>query len=1061
MCIQLYNGYIFVICLETMPPDKISSEDDKKRALAEWTTVRQKRTKVKTKHIEQRAVPSTSSEGYVDSPNHLRPSLAVAAKLGFERECLLEALILEALCCLDTHQSIYKYTDEDTSKQDDLDMMHLKLASTSGDAATVVKVMRSWIQSLKRGCAGKWCDENGISIKVLQEIEAVVEESYSILPTLAPRLKFQPLKFNSDLPAVDKLLVDVAINAFTDDVCVYSGHKAMGYFHVKREQFLNIHVSSSFNFMADLPKFIINVGQSKDACIHHPLAISEQQGMDLMSQMFYGGSKDFIESITVHPISFPIQRTTLCLLQDLSSDEHVQLVELISKHTNDDISYIDCQNKTKNLVIYTLPKYHMSLQDLVQKYLSDLQEITDRMVINFPFGNSKSIKLLVSAGMATKYPIILNHYTSLKVIKCNKDTQIMSSQLKTDIVDEDVKDVKITRHDDAENVHSWGQLDFKIPTDAVLAFERQSSDTYFLEPVKSTKITSNGELHRSHVLVSQMIEVMISLCHKTEHIFSLRNFYQMIVDRLRDVYNDCIQVTVMPHSTETGTTVYDANILCNGFTCASKVMLFMKSWRMKNADIIITNPEDVQYQLCSFTISMDNRLYDVVKDTFWKRLKNFTKTSGVTYSMYCDNEKQFKIDIHCHDDMTSQRIRNKMTSIVQHLKVSLQHTDENVYKYFLSKDSDFWLSEMSRETNTLIVRSPDMKKLWIYGLAHTVKATSKHLDTLLSNITEFAKWYSMDISLEDAQTIHRKHLNVVQMCSTWNVADCKIMPRQGLLYFKIIHPQDGVNARKQILCDILTASECICKNNNTNVDCCVCFAEIEVSDTYTLERCGHTFCFDCLKNQFTTLLYHNAIFPVTCADCDIPFSVHDILAICGPLKICNANKLLQASLRCFLAANADKYRSCPHLSCMGVIKLGRNREKNLKTKKSKSGSRIQCNFCHSLICNTCLSTAHEGMTCEKYAEVIGCLKKWIQERPDKRKQCPVCNIGIEKVDGCNNVTCFSCKSSICWVCLDWFKSGHACYEHLDKVHNGYWQDRHGQGIDYDPGEDNMDEDQDE
>ena len=57
------------------------------------------------------------------------------------------------------------------------------------------------------------------------------------------------------------------------------------------------------------------------------------------------------------------------------------------------------------------------------------------------------------------------------------------------------------------------------------------------------------------------------------------------------------------------------------------------------------------------------------------------------------------------------------------------------------------------------------------------------------------------------------------------------------------------------------------------------------------------------------------------------------------------------------------------------------------------------------------------------------LQIWMKDDPLNHKLCPSCNAPIEKNGGCNHVTCWKCKSHMCWPCLRVFPTGNEVYVH--------------------------------
>ena len=215
------------------------------------------------------------------------------------------------------------------------------------------------------------------------------------------------------------------------------------------------------------------------------------------------------------------------------------------------------------------------------------------------------------------------------------------------------------------------------------------------------------------------------------------------------------------------------------------------------------------------------------------------------------------------------------------------------------------------------------------------------------------------------------------------------------------------------------------------VECCTCFTPIETpSEIFRLEYCGHAYCLDCVSLQVSP----NAIvFPVLCAadGCHQPFVWQDF----QNLLIQNSTKfklgdLKSESLKAYMKANKNKVHNCPTPDCGMVYAI------------TEDGRRFICSSCGVQTCTKCHAQYHDGLSCEMYnAGKHGEkeFEEWLQQNPAGRKRCPNprCKAPIEKIAGCNNLYCTQCKSSICWVCLDYFNSEQNCYKHLKKIHGKF------------------------
>ncbi|CAE6417559.1 unnamed protein product [Rhizoctonia solani] len=91
--------------------------------------------------------------------------------------------------------------------------------------------------------------------------------------------------------------------------------------------------------------------------------------------------------------------------------------------------------------------------------------------------------------------------------------------------------------------------------------------------------------------------------------------------------------------------------------------------------------------------------------------------------------------------------------------------------------------------------------------------------------------------------------------------------------------------------------------------------------------------------------------------------------------------------------------------------------------KGDASPLVICHYCRSRSCFTHRILWHRGLTCEGYDLVIlhGEEMQASEDYIGKHtKQCPNCRRPIEKITGCDHMTCLSpwgCGHEFCWVCL--------------------------------------------
>ncbi|KAI9586105.1 E3 ubiquitin-protein ligase ariadne-1-like [Glossina fuscipes] len=209
-------------------------------------------------------------------------------------------------------------------------------------------------------------------------------------------------------------------------------------------------------------------------------------------------------------------------------------------------------------------------------------------------------------------------------------------------------------------------------------------------------------------------------------------------------------------------------------------------------------------------------------------------------------------------------------------------------------------------------------------------------------------------------------------------------------------------------------------NNHTAEECKICFSHLS-ADSMTGLECGHRFCLTCWCEYLTTKIITEGLGQsISCAahGCDILVDDVTVTKLVHDPRV--RIKYQQLITNSFVECN-QLLRWCPSVDCTYAIKVAHVEPRP-----------VRCNCGHEF-CFVCGENWHDPVKCLW-------LKKWIKKCDDdsetsnwiaaNTKECPKCNVTIEKDGGCNHMVCKNqnCKHDFCWVCLgSWEPHGSSWY----------------------------------
>jgi len=197
--------------------------------------------------------------------------------------------------------------------------------------------------------------------------------------------------------------------------------------------------------------------------------------------------------------------------------------------------------------------------------------------------------------------------------------------------------------------------------------------------------------------------------------------------------------------------------------------------------------------------------------------------------------------------------------------------------------------------------------------------------------------------------------------------------------------------------------------------CKLCLGDVPLSKTSEIVQCGCSFCKDCMKSYVEFEIQEGA-YDISCPDAQCEkqgvISLAEVDVLVSKELVEKHNKF-----RLNREVDLDVNRIwCPRAGCETVCNVCGPVERCLPQS-------VHCPTCSSDFCSNCKNPWHSGFSCEENTRRLtreghtDLTEPGIPFDSDLIKCCPMCNVPIEKDEGCAQMMCKRCKHVFCWYCL--------------------------------------------
>lgn len=195
---------------------------------------------------------------------------------------------------------------------------------------------------------------------------------------------------------------------------------------------------------------------------------------------------------------------------------------------------------------------------------------------------------------------------------------------------------------------------------------------------------------------------------------------------------------------------------------------------------------------------------------------------------------------------------------------------------------------------------------------------------------------------------------------------------------------------------------------NGFIQCKICLNDCPQKKTHKLYDCGCIFCKECLRQYLSISIREGNVLSVACPDSAC--NKHGEVSKQEIEKLVNHStyeKYKRLRKRKEVAVDQTK-TFCPIPGCEGIC-----------DGIPGVAQPVNCSECGYTFCFVCKERYHPDISCKEHRQLISDSTsgvRFVDILDGDIKECPICQVLIQRDAGCAQMMCGNCKHIFCWHC---------------------------------------------